>query len=324
MTDRPEPLQTERMRYAATPVKYPVLAEMLEKAQDGFWVRREILPDLMRDKKTFDSLSPQMKRLLEHVLGFFAVSDGVVNEMIGDYLKADVKAREYLDLLSQQEAIEVVHGQCYSVLVDTYFGPERAAQIKDAMATFPSVAAKVAFIRDAIMAEQVDEVHSRFAMQIFMSAIMEGLFFSGSFCVIFWIIHSGIRMPGLAKANEFISRDEGMHAETSIEVYRNHIAHKLTQTRAHAVMRDAIAIEHDFVAAALPSGMAGMNAELMMQYLQFVADQLLVKLGYEKLFLTTNPFGFMTKQSVSVRSTDFFTSAVTEYNPAPVEGLSYD
>lgn len=318
-----EPILNEPMRYSATPVRYPTLAKMLEKAQDLFWVQREIIPDLMRDKKGFAQLPPNIHLLLEHVLAFFAVSDGIVNEIIGDHLKPGIRIREYLDLASMQEAIEVVHNQVYAAIVDAYFGTERANQLKDSMINFPAVRDKVNFIRGSIAAAEDTTTHSKLALQIFMAAIMEGLFFSGSFCVIFWINHSGYRMPGLAKANEFISRDEGLHTETSIEIYRSHIVHRLPQERAHEIVTEAMLVESKFIDAALPNGMAGMNMTLMLQYLRFVADQLLGRLGYDPLFRVTNPFPFMDKQSTSVRSSDFFVTQVSEYAPSAVGDLEY-
>jgi ribonucleotide reductase beta subunit family protein with ferritin-like domain len=310
-----EPLEEpEQARLAAFPVRDAWSYKFLEKCQSIFWVPSEFDKNLAEDSRDWPLLSADEQRFIKQVLAFFAVSDAVVNETIGEELSARIQPLEIRMVYNYQRMMEDVHNIVYSKLVETYTAgePEERTRLLESMRHYPAVRAKVEWCRRqrASPASQ----RAPLARVLFVNCLMEGLFFSGSFCAIFWAGHFLKRLPGLTKANEFISRDEGLHTDFGIHLYRKHIRHPLGEAEARAIMGEAVDLEQAFIAEALPRNLRGMNAALMHQYIKFVADQLMKRLGYGAIFGAANPFPFMQKQSVSVRSVDFFHDPeVTEY-----------
>jgi ribonucleoside-diphosphate reductase beta chain len=335
-------------RLSAFPIQHQDLYDAYKKAQASFWVEEEIDSELSKDKAQWDSLTPEIRRFVTRILAFFAVSDGVVCETVQEEILSRVVVREAMMWYNYQVAIEDIHNLVYSKLVETYVtSSAERRRVLDAAATFPIVSEKIQWVRkwvgagdelskisrdtrDAIslalgrgtsdddalgrLREAVSAPRVSLAKVVFVNAIMEGVFFSGSFCAIFWVSHHYKMLPGLTKANEFISRDEGMHTAFATHLYNRHIATKLAAAEATQIMREAVEIESRFICDALPTKLPGMNSELMTQYVEFTADRLLTQMGYQKVYGVEQPFPFMEKQSISVRITDFFNDLnVSEY-----------
>lgn len=306
-----EPLETAKPQLALYPLKYRAIYEEYKTAQELRWFPEHVMEKIEEDKRSFANMDEDERRLLEYVLTFFAVSDGVVNENIQISFVDSIKPIEFKFWYGEQMAMENIHNETYCNLLIALFGQQRAEEIisgvDDVMAKYPTISSKISFIRKYV------QQHSSLARRLFINAIMEGLFFSSSFAVIFWINSGNMRMPALAKANEYISRDEGSHAEFAISVYNTYIVNKLSIVEAHEIIRQAVNVEADFINAAMPKNLIGMNATLMTQYIQYVADMLLSFMKYPKIYNVEYPFSFMLKQSIK-RITDFFMSRPTEYN----------
>lgn len=302
----------ELHRYTVLPIQELSIFQLYKQHRASFWVEEEVFAELSKDYQQFQKLPPATQRLVRHVIAFFAVSDEIVNEAIDNALVSRIRNRELKIWYNFQMAMEDIHAIMYSHLVETYFPDpkERDATFK-ALETFPAIHKKIRWYQ-----HWMSEPNAPLARLIYVNAIMEGLFFQGAFCVIFWITDQYSALRGLSKSNEWISRDEGMHTEMAILLYNKYIKNRLSQEEAHNIMREALAIEEESVAAELSEPLPRMNAMLMRQYLQFVADGLLRRLGYDTIYNVQDPLLFTKRQSASVRITDFFGGSVSEYGLA--------
>jgi len=307
--DEQEPLLQENPnRYVMFPIQDQDIWDMYKKHVASFWTAEEI--DLSQDSKDWKKLSENERHFVKHVLAFFAASDGIVLENLLENFGLDVQLPEARSFYAFQGAMENIHSETYSLLIDTYVDdPNEKKKLFEAMHTMPCITRKAKWALDWIRSD------ASFAQRLVAFAAVEGIFFSGSFCAIFWLKKRGL-MPGLTFSNELISRDEGLHTDFACLLYKR-LVKKLTQERAHALISDAVACEIDFVTDALPVKLIGMNADMMAQYIKFVADRLLFALGYEKLYNTPNPFDWMEMISLQGK-TNFFEKRVGEYQKANV------
>jgi ribonucleoside-diphosphate reductase beta chain len=300
-------LQENKERFVLLPIKYPEIWKMYKKHEASFWTAEEI--DLSPDLKDWERINSDEQHFIKHVLAFFAASDGIVNENLAVNFMKEVQLPEARCFYGFQIMIENIHSETYSLLIDTYIkDPQEKNRLFNAIDTVPCVQKKAQWALKWIN-------NGSFAERLVAFAAVEGLFFSGSFCSIFWLKKRGL-MPGLSFSNELISRDEGLHCDFACLLY-GMLDEKLTQERVYEIIRDAVVNEHDFVTDALPVSLIGMNAKLMCQYIEFVADRLLVALGYPKIYNATNPFDFMETISLQGK-TNFFEKRVAEYQKAGV------
>lgn len=300
-------LQENKERFVLLPIKYPEIWKMYKSHEASFWTAEEI--DLSPDLKDWEKITSDEQHFIKHVLAFFAASDGIVNENLAVNFMKEVQLPEARCFYGFQIMIENIHSETYSLLIDTYIkDPIEKARLFNAIETVPCVQKKAQWALKWIN-------NGSFAERLVAFAAVEGIFFSGSFCSIFWLKKRGL-MPGLSFSNELISRDEGLHCDFACLLY-GMLNEKLTQERVYEIIRDAVENEHDFVTDALPVSLIGMNAKLMCQYIEFVADRLLVALGYPKIYNATNPFDFMETISLQGK-TNFFEKRVSEYQKAGV------
>ena len=300
-------LQENKERFVLLPIKYPEIWKMYKSHEASFWTAEEI--DLSPDLKDWERITSDEQHFIKHVLAFFAASDGIVNENLAVNFMKEVQLPEARCFYGFQIMIENIHSETYSLLIDTYIkDPVEKARLFNAIETVPCVQKKAQWALKWIN-------NGSFAERLVAFAAVEGIFFSGSFCSIFWLKKRGL-MPGLSFSNELISRDEGLHCDFACLLY-GMLDKKLTQERVYEIIRDAVENEHDFVTDALPVSLIGMNAKLMCQYIEFVADRLLVALGYPKIYNATNPFDFMEFISLQGK-TNFFEKRVAEYQKAGV------
>ena len=296
-------------RFVIFPIQHEAVWQMYKKAKGSFWTAEEL--DLSKDYKDWEKLNDGERHFLSHVLAFFAASDGIVNENLAVNFMRNVQWPEARAFYGFQIAMENIHGETYSLLIDTYIkNKDEKERLFNAIETVPCVRKKADWAIKWMESEEAD-----FASRLMAFAAVEGIFFSGAFCAIFWIKERGI-LPGLTTSNEFISRDEGLHAEFACLLY-GMLKHKLSKTRAHKMIREAVRIEKEFITDALPVSLIGMNAKMMSQYLEFVADRLLVQLGYPKIWNTANPFPFMERISLEGKD-NFFEKRVSNYSKAGV------
>lgn len=303
-----EPLLKENKdRFVLFPIQNNDIWQMYKKAEASFWTAEEV--DLSHDIKDWEKLNPGERHFISHVLAFFAASDGIVNENLAINFIREVQVPEARCFYGFQIMMENIHSEMYSLLIDTYVkdGEEKNKLFK-AIETVPCVKKKAEWALRWI-------TKGSFAERLVAFAAVEGIFFSGSFCSIFWLKKRGI-MPGLSFSNELISRDEGLHCDFACLLY-SHLKERLSQERIHEIIGNAVEIEKEFVVDALPVDLIGMNSRLMSQYIEFVADRLLVALGYSKLYRATNPFDFMELISLQGK-TNFFEKRVGEYQKAGV------
>ena len=302
-------LQENPNRFVLFPIRYDEVWKMYKKAVASFWTTEEI--DLAADLTHWaDRLNDNERHFIKHVLAFFAASDGIVNENLAEHFIREIQIPEAKCFYGFQIAIENIHSETYSLLIDTYIkDPEEKDKLFHAIDTVPAVKRKAEWALRWIAGE------STFAERLVAFAAVEGIFFSGSFCSIFWLKKRGL-MPGLAFSNELISRDEGLHCDFACLLY-SMLQEKLSVETLRAIICDAVEIEKEFILEALPVSLIGMNAQLMSQYIEFVADRLLVALGGEKVYNTTNPFDFMELISLQGK-TNFFERRVSEYQKAGV------
>lgn len=280
---------------------------MYKKAEASFWTAEEI--DLGQDLKDWEGLNDGERHFISHVLAFFAASDGIVNENLAINFMNEVQIPEARCFYGFQIMMENIHAETYSLLIDTYIKKQSEKDfLFNALENVPAVKKKGEWALRWIESENFTE-------RLVAFAAVEGIFFSGSFCSIFWMKKRGL-MPGLTFSNELISRDEGLHCDFACLLY-SMLQNKLPQERVHEIIRDAVSIEQEFVTDALPVDLIGMNAKLMSQYIEFVADRLLVSLGYSKIYNSTNPFDFMEMISLQGK-TNFFEKRVGEYQKAGV------
>jgi ribonucleoside-diphosphate reductase beta chain len=295
-------LQENKDRFVLLPIKYPAIWEMYKKHEASFWTAEEI--DLSQDLKDWDSLNRNERHFISHVLAFFAASDGIVNENLATNFMNEVQLPEARCFYGFQIMMENIHSETYSLLIDTYIkDPVEKDRLFHAIETVPCVKKKADWALRWI-------TNGSFVERLVAFAAVEGIFFSGSFCSIFWLKKRGL-MPGLSFSNELISRDEGLHCEFACLLY-SMLQNKLTKERIYEMIGDAVAIEKEFITDALPVDLIGMNAKLMAQYIEYVADRWIVSLGYPKLFNTSNPFDFMELISLQGK-TNFFEKRVGDY-----------
>ena len=276
-----EPLLTENPnRFVLFPIQHNDVWQMYKKAEASFWTAEEI--DLSQDQKDWDSLNDGERHFISHVLAFFAASDGIVNENLAVNFMQEVQMAEARCFYGFQVMMENIHSETYSLLIDTYIkDPKQKDYLFNALETVPAVAKKGEWAIKWINSENFTE-------RLIAFAAVEGIFFSGSFCSIFWLKKRGL-MPGLTFSNELISRDEGLHCDFACLLYKDHLQNKLPESRVHEIIKDAVQIEQEFVTDALPVNLIGMNAKSMNQYIEFVADRLLESLGYSKIYGASNP-----------------------------------
>jgi ribonucleoside-diphosphate reductase beta chain len=301
-------LKENKSRFVLFPIQHDDIWEYYKKAEASFWTAEEI--DLSQDLKDWQNLNDGERHFISHVLAFFAASDGIVNENLAENFVAEVQYTEAKFFYGFQIAIENIHSETYSLLIDTYIKDNKEKdRLFNAIDTMPFVKKKADWAL-----RWIDE--GSFAERLIAFAAVEGIFFSGSFCSIFWMKKRGL-MPGLSFSNELISRDEGLHCDFACLLYNNHLVNKLDSEKITAIVKDAVDIEQEFVTEALPVKLIGMNAELMCQYIEFVADRLLMELNCNKLYNATNPFDFMELISLQGK-TNFFEKRVGEYKKAGV------
>jgi len=307
--ERSDPLLVENpQRWVMFPIKYPAVWEMYKKHEASFWTAEEI--DLSSDAKDWESLSSPEKHFIKHVLAFFAASDGIVIENLGSQFSTEIQIPEARAFYGFQMAMENIHSETYSLLIEQYIrDPAEKEELFHAIDTMPPVQEK------ARWAVQWMNHENSFAERIVAFAAVEGILFSGSFCAIYWLKKRGL-MPGLTFSNELISRDEGLHAEFACLIY-GMLEHKLPEDVVHDIIRGAVDAERQFICEALSCDLIGMNNELMLRYIEFVADRLLTALGHSKLFGSTNPFDWMELISLQGK-TNFFEKRVGEYQKAGV------
>jgi ribonucleoside-diphosphate reductase beta chain len=302
-------LEENKNRFVLFPIQHDDIWSFYKKAEASFWTAEEIdlAPDLI-DWET--KLNDNERHFVKHVLAFFAASDGIVNENLAENFLSEVQYTEAKFFYGFQVAIENIHSETYSLLIDTYIkDTEEKNYLFNAIDTLECVRKKadwaLRWIEDGSFAER-----------LVAFAAVEGIFFSGSFCSIFWLKKRGL-MPGLSFSNELISRDEGLHCDFACLLYNKHVVNKLPKEKVREIIVDAVEIEKEFILEALPVKLIGMNSELMSQYIEFVADRLLNELGCEKVFNATNPFDFMEMISIQGK-TNFFEKRVGEYQKAGV------
>ncbi|KAK1438772.1 hypothetical protein QVD17_04582 [Tagetes erecta] len=295
-------------RFCMFPIQYPQIWEMYKKAEASFWTAEEV--DLSQDQRHWESLTDGERHFITHVLAFFAASDGIVLENLAGRFMKEVQVSEARAFYGFQIAIENIHSEMYSLLLETYIKDSNEKnRLFRAIETIPCVEKKANWAL-----KWIDGSES-FAERIIAFACVEGIFFSGSFCAIFWLKKRGL-MPGLTFSNELISRDEGLHCDFACLLY-SLLKTKLSEERVKGIISDAVNIEREFVCDALPCALVGMNGDLMSQYIEFVADRLLDSLGHSKLYNTQNPFDWMELISLQGK-TNFFEKRVGEYQKASV------
>jgi ribonucleoside-diphosphate reductase beta chain len=301
-------LKENNNRFVLFPIEHDDIWSYYKKAEASFWTAEEI--DLGQDLKDWDTLTGDERHFIKHVLAFFAASDGIVNENLAENFVSEVQYTEAKFFYGFQIAIENIHSETYSLLIDTY-----VKDVKEKDGLFNALDTMDCVKKKADWALRwIDE--GNFAERLVAFAAVEGIFFSGSFCSIFWLKKRGL-MPGLTFSNELISRDEGLHCDFACLLYNNHLVNKLSNEAIQTIIADAVTIEKEFVTDALPVRLIGMNAELMCQYIEFVADRLLMELNCSKIYHATNPFDFMEMISLQGK-TNFFEKRVGEYQKAGV------
>lgn len=303
-------LKVDENRTVLFPIQYKDIWMMYKKAEASFWTIEEV--DLSKDNYDWDNkLTDNERYFISRILAFFAASDGIVNENLVERFTNDVKNLEARCFYGFQVMIENIHSEMYSLLIDTYVKDNKErAFLFDALETIPCIRKKADW---AIRWIQDDQ--NSFAVRLIAFAAVEGIFFSGSFAAIFWLRKRGL-MPGLTFANELIIRDEGLHTDFACLLYK-YIKNKPSQETVYAQITEAVLIEQEFLTEALPVKLIGMNADLMKQYIEFVADRLLIALGYPKIYNAENPFDFMELISMQGK-TNFFEKKVGEYQKSGV------
>jgi len=300
-----EPLLTEDVnRYVMFPIKDQDIWEMYKKQVDCFWRAEEI--DLSKDLASWETLTDDEKYFIKMIIAFFAASDGIVLENLGMRFMSEVQLSEARAFYGFQIAMENIHSEVYSLLIDTYVKDETEKDsLFNALDNFPCIKKKADW---AI--KWINDKRSSFATRLIAFACVEGIFFSGAFCSIYWLKKRG-KMPGLTFSNELISRDEALHTEFAVLLYSK-LVKKLPKKKVVEMIQEAVEIEKEFICEALPCRLISMNSKLMSQYIEFVADRLLVQLGYDKVYNATCPFDFMEQISVEGK-TNFFEKRVGEY-----------
>lgn len=303
-------LQPNDNRFVIFPIQHNDLWDWYKKQQACFWTAEEI--DLHSDLVDWnDKLTDDERYFIKHILAFFAASDGIVNENLAENFVNEVQYSEAKFFYGFQIMMENIHSETYSLLIDTYVKDEvEKDRLFRAIEVFPAIKKKAEWALKWIESDS-------FAERLIAFAAVEGIFFSGAFCSIFWLKKRGL-LPGLTFSNELISRDEGMHCDFAVHLHNKHIVNKVPKERIKEIIVDALNIEREFITESLPVSLIGMNAKLMTEYLEFVTDRLLLEFGCEKEYNATNPFDFMEMISLEGK-TNFFEKRVSEYQKAGVK-----
>jgi ribonucleotide reductase beta subunit family protein with ferritin-like domain len=297
-------LRPDNSRYVLFPIKDNDVWQMYKKQIDCFWTVPEV--DTSKDLVDWQKLSKDEQHFISMVLAFFSSSDGIVMENLAVRFMTEVQLAEARAFYGFQIAMENIHSQMYSVLIDTYIkDAEERDKLFNAIDNYPCIAKKANWAK-----KWIGDNRSSFASRLVAFAVVEGIFFSSAFASIYWIKKRGL-MPGLTFSNELISRDESMHTEFAVLLY-NKLERKLSKKRIHDIIKEAVEIEKEFITEAIPCRMIGMNANLMIQYIEFVADRLVVQLGYDKIYNSANPFDFMELISIESK-VNFFERTNSEY-----------
>ncbi|XP_017294705.1 ribonucleoside-diphosphate reductase subunit M2 [Kryptolebias marmoratus] len=304
-TEEEEPLLKENpRRFVVFPIQYHDIWQMYKKAEASFWTAEEV--DLSKDLQHWESLKDEERYFISHVLAFFAASDGIVNENLVERFTQEVQVPEARCFYGFQIAMENVHSEMYSLLIDTYIKePSEREFLFNAIETLPCVKKKADWTLNWIKNKS-----ATYGERVVAFAAVEGIFFSGSFAAIFWLKKRGL-MPGLTFSNELISRDEGLHCDFGCLIFK-HLVKKPSSETVTKIIRNAVEIEQEFLTDALPVKLIGMNCDMMKQYIEFVADRLLLELGFSKVYRAENPFDFMENISLEGK-TNFFEKRVGEY-----------
>ncbi len=297
-------------RFVIFPIQHQDIWEWYKKQEACFWTAEEI--DLHQDLVDWKSkLTTDERYFIKHILAFFAASDGIVNENLAENFVSEVQYSEAKFFYGFQLMMENIHSEVYSLLIDTYVSDEAEKdQLFRAIELFPAITKKAQWALKWIESPS-------FAERLIAFAAVEGIFFSGSFCSIFWLKKRGL-MPGLTFSNELISRDEGMHSDFAVYLHNNHIVNKVPKERIKEILTNALDIEREFITESLPVSLIGMNSKLMTQYLEYVTDRLLIDFGCDKVYDSKNPFDFMELISLEGK-TNFFEKRVSEYQKAGVK-----
>lgn len=306
-------LQENPNRFVIFPIQHNDIWDFYKKAVASFWTVEEV--DLGKDNEHWDKLNNNERHFISHILAFFAASDGIVNENLVQNFCSEVQLSEAKAFYGFQIMIENIHSEMYSLLIDTYVkDPEEKHKLFNAIETIPVIKKKADWALKWI-------TQGTFAERLVAFTAVEGIFFSGSFCSIYWLKERGL-MPGLTFSNELISRDEGMHCDFGCLLYSK-LSNKLPEKTVFEIIQSAVDSECEFITDALPVSLIGMNCKLMQQYIKFVADRLLNSLGYNKLFNESNPFSFMEYISLEGK-TNFFEKRVANYQKAGVMSSTED
>jgi ribonucleoside-diphosphate reductase beta chain len=293
----------------------PKLYQKYKQHVAVFWTPEEV--DLAKDMKDWVKLSDNERFFVKNILAFFAGSDGIIQENLAARFMQEVQLAEARQFYSVQLMMEAIHSETYSLLIDTYVEEKEEKQkLFRAIETIPCVKAKAEWAQKWMLSHE-----ETFATRLIAFAIVEGIFFSGSFCAIYWLKQRGL-MPGLTTSNEFIARDEGLHTDFACALYEE-IVQKVPKSKVHKIIREAVKIEKQFITESLPCHLVGMNDKLMAQYIEFVADRLCTQLGYGKVYSTVNPFDFMERISLEGKD-NFFEKRVTTYAKSGVGQLKDD
>jgi len=308
-------LQENKDRFVIFPIKHQDIWEWYKKQEACLWTAEEI--DLHQDLADWNhKLNDDERYFVKHILAFFAASDGIVNENLAENFVSEVQYPEAKFFYGFQLMMENIHSETYSLLIDTYVKDEAEKdQLFHAIEVFPAIKEKADWALRWIESDS-------FAERLIAFAAVEGIFFSGSFCSIYWLKKRGL-MPGLTYSNELISRDEGMHCDFAVHLHNHHLINKVPKARITEILTNALDIERKFITESLPVSLIGMNAKLMTQYLEFVTDRLLVELGCERVYNSSNPFDFMDMISLQGK-TNFFEKRVSEYQKAGVMNKDAD
>lgn len=305
-----EPILKENpTRFTLFPIMKPKLFQKYKNHVAVFWTPEEI--DLAKDMKDWVKLNANEQMFIKNILGFFAGSDGIIQENLAARFMNEIQLAEARQFYSVQLMMEAIHSETYSLLIDTYVeDKQEKANLFKAIETIPCVKLKAEWAQ-----KWIESKEENFATRLVAFAIVEGIFFSGSFCAIYWLKERGL-MPGLTTSNEFIARDEGLHTDFACALYEE-IEKKLPKTKVHKIIREAVKIEKQFITESLPCHLVGMNDKLMADYIEFVADRLSTQLGCGKIYNTQNPFDFMERISLEGKD-NFFEKRVTSYAKAGV------
>lgn len=314
-----EPLLTEdKNRYCLFPIQYTDIWKAYKDHKNAFWTPEEI--DFRADKSDWDALTPDERFFIENILAFFAGSDGIVLENLVQNFCSEISIPEIRCFYTFQAMMENIHSEVYSLFIDTYVTDiQRKEYLFNAIQKIPCIEKKAQWAIHWIQSTESSSLGKR----LFAFGIVEGVFFSGSFCAIFWLKEKGIMTKALGKSNEWIARDESLHTQFAILLYTKYIQNKISQVEAHQMMHQAVLIEEEFICESLPVRLIGMNQDFMKQYIRFCADRLLQQFGYSKLYFVSNPFPFMEKISMEGK-TNFFEQRVTEYSLASSSSTSFD